>query len=365
VPRRYRPILVRAPLTFAQPLIPSAPASLLLIQNPRAALPAVRLASVSPVVHGSAAEVSWTPVYDLFESGADDAEFVAEIDDDGRAHLRFGDGRYGRAVEVGMTFSATYRAGNGRAGLVGAETIVHAWFRSGTNDLFELVRNPLPSSGALEPEPVADVKMRAPIAFRKDLQRAITADDYATLAKYLRFPERNPRVQNAAGSLIWSGSWYEADVAVDPFGSATLGDMLRGSITGSLERYRRMGHDLRVGGAQLVPLRLELDLCIKPDYLRAHVLAAVREAVLRLFQPDNTTFGEAVYISRIVAAVMAVDGVLEVDVKRLERLADVAKGVAPESGILKLKPFEIARLDNDPAIPENGILAFGNVRGGR
>ena len=156
-----------------------------------------------------------------------------------------------------------------------------------------------------------------------------------------------------------------------------LGGSSEGCLQLVLRRLEPEQHDAAAKGVvpgdhvsdgmpgRFVPLRLELDLCIKPDYLRAHVLAAVREAVLRLFQPDNTTFGEAVYISRIVAAVMAVDGVLEVDVKRLERLADVAKGVAPESGILKLKPFEIARLDNDPAIPENGILAFGNVRGGR
>ncbi|HEU4886814.1 MAG TPA: putative baseplate assembly protein, partial [Thermoanaerobaculia bacterium] len=303
--------------------------------------------------------------YDLLDSGPDDAEFVAEIDDDGRAHLRFGDGWNGRAVEVGMTFRARYRTGNGRAGLVGPEGIVHVVYRNGSSEVIARVRNPLPSTGASAPEPVAEVKMLAPMAFRKDLQRAITGEDYATLAQYLRYPVRNPAVQGAAGSLVWTGSWYEANVAVDPFGSSTLGDPLRNAISGSLARYRRMGHDLRVDGARPVPLRLELDLCIKPDYLRAHVLAAAKDALRRFFHPDNLTFGEAVYISRIVAAVMAVDGVAEVQVKRLERIAQKTPGTPPENGILTLGRNEIARLDNDPAIPENGILSFVNVRGGR
>jgi len=370
VARRYRPALREAPLTFAQPLIADAPASVLLQQDPRAAVAAAYLTSDAPRIHGSDEDLRWSAVYDLLDSGADDAEFVAEVDDAGRAHVRFGDGDAGRAVETGMVFTARYRVGNGRAGLVGPDAITRAVFRRNpVNGLIKAVRNPLPSTGAVEPEPIAEVKMQAPTAFRKDLQRAVTAADYATLARYTRFPVRNARVQNAAASLAWSGSWYEAGVGVDPLGTATLEEVLRATIESSLGRYRRMGHDLRVGGARSVPLRLELDLCIRERYLRAHVLVAVREAVQRFFSPDNVTFGEAVYVSRIIAAVMAVDGVQEVHVVRLERISQKTIGAeldAPAStGVLRLRPNEIARLDHDPAQPENGFVAFRDVRGGR
>jgi hypothetical protein len=371
IARRYRPALKDAPLTFAQPLIDDASANALLTQEPRAAVAAAVLKSeTDSKTTCTSGSLVWHPVYDLLDSGPDDAEFVAEIDDTGRAHLRFGDGDTGRAVEIGMSFTATYRTGNGRAGLVGAETIVHAvWRQNPVDNLIRRVRNPLPSAGAVDPEPVAEVKMYAPAAFRNDLQRAITAADYATLARYTRFPIRNPRVQNAAGALVWSGSWYEADVGIDEFGTATLEEVLRTSVTSSLGRYRRMGHDLRVDNARSVPLRLELDLCIKEHYLRAHVLVAVREAIQNFFAPDNVTFGEAVYVSRIVAAVMAVDGVKEVEVVRLERIAqresDPPLAAPSSSGILRLRPNEVARLDHDPAQPENGFLTFRNVRGGR
>lgn len=368
--RRYRPAFAEAPLTFAQPLIAGAPASVLLQQDARSAAAAASLTSDAPRIHGSDEDLRWTAVYDLLDSGADDAEFVAEVDDAGRAHVRFGDGDAGRAVETGMVFTARYRVGNGRAGLVGPESIRKAVFRRNPiNGLIKAVRNPLPSTGAVEPEPIAEVKMHAPAAFRSDLQRAVTAADYATLARYTRFPMRNPRVQNAAASLAWSGSWYEAGVGVDPFGTATLEEVLRATIETSLGRYRRMGHDLRVGGARSVPLRLTLDLCIREHYLRAHVLVAVRQAIQRFFAPDNVTFGEAVYISRIIAAVMAVDGVKEVGVVQLERIAQ--KTIGPEleapssTGVLRLRPNEIARLDDDPAQPENGFVTFGDVRGGR
>ncbi|MEA2871008.1 MAG: hypothetical protein QOH67_984, partial [Hyphomicrobiales bacterium] len=271
-------------------------------------------------------------------------------------------------------FLATYRIGNGRAGLVGAEAIFHVVV-GGFSDVITGVRNPLRSTGAVDPQPMAEVKMFAPGAFRKDIERAVTAEDYATLAQYVRYPERDPHVQSASGALRWNGSWYEADVAIDALGTADLDPSLRAEIQRRLYRYRRMGHDLRVGAAGLVPLRLELDLCVKPDYLRAHVLAAARSALSNralpggrrgFFHPDNLTFGAAVYVSRIVAAAMGVEGVAEVEVVRLERLEhdrranpDLAKG------LLALAPGEIARLDNDPAVPENGILTFRNVRGGR
>jgi hypothetical protein len=431
VPARYRPRLANAPLTFAQPLDARASATAAVHQSPRAALPAITLTAIPPSFNGvdplftarqlreletlakalvhpesdlldslrrrltadvrkkidegkydetffkafdanlRALTEEWSPRGDLLDGGADDAAFVAEVDDAGLAHLRFGDGDCGRAVDVGMQFVATYRAGNGRPGLVGPESIIDVVFRGGSSNVITRVRNPLPAAGAVDPEPIAEVKMFAPGAFRKQLARAVTAADYATLAQSLT----SGRLQSASASLRWNGSWYEADVALDPLGTSDVDPSLSSSVGSMLRPYRRMGHDLRVGAAGIVPIRLELDLCIKADYLRAHVLGAVRDVLSSrvlpggkrgFFHPDNLTFGAAVYVSRIIAVVMAVEGVAEVHVWRLERLEhkkrknhDLAKG------LLKLRPNEIARLDNDPAAPENGILGFRFVRGGR
>jgi hypothetical protein len=308
----------------------------------------------------------WTPRGDLLESGGDDEHFVAEVDDAGLAHLRFGDGDAGRAVEIGMEFAATYRSGNGRAGLVGPESIVHAVVLRGATGDLERVRNPLPARGAVDPESIAAVKAFAPSTIRGTLQRAVTAEDYAVLARSLRYPERDPRVQAANGRLLWNGSWYVADVSVDPFATPVLAPALRQEIYMRLQRYRRMGHDLTVDGADVVPIRLDLELCVHEDYLRAHVVAAVRAALAALFHPDNLTFGGAVHVSRIIAAVMAVDGLVKVCVAKLERLDQEERG-NPDlpKGLLKLRPNEIARLDADASMPENGILTFSAVRGGR
>jgi hypothetical protein len=248
--------------------------------------------------------------------------------------------------------------------------------------------------------------MFAPGAFRAVLERAIIADDYATLAadNDRRLEERYAdaatsdaatagpdsfclapfsRVQHAKATLAWTGSWYEALVAVAPAGTDQVDPQLLQEITSYLEPYRRMGHDLAVQAASYVPLDLALTVCVLPNYLRGHVEAALLDVFsnrvlpdgrVGFFYPDNLTFGQGIYVSQIVAAAHAVPGVQSVQVARLERYeigepaltppVEPATEEVPPLGVLTIGPLEIARLDNDPSFPENGRLDL-DLRGGR
>ena len=55
----------------------------------------------------------------------DAPEFVVEVESNGEATLRFGDGVHGRRPETDTSFEATYRVGNGVAGNVGRGAIAH------------------------------------------------------------------------------------------------------------------------------------------------------------------------------------------------------------------------------------------------
>ena len=151
----------------------------------------------------------WNPRPDLLGSLSDDLQFVVEIDNEGRAHLRFGDGDLGFRPEAGTRFIASYRIGNGPAGNVGADTIAILVMRkTKLSGLTLTARNPLPAKGGTPPEPISEAKLYAPGAFRNTLERAVTASDYATLAT-------SPG-NLARADFRWTGSWYEARVAIDP-----------------------------------------------------------------------------------------------------------------------------------------------------
>ncbi|HVO44306.1 MAG TPA: hypothetical protein VMT34_16890, partial [Aggregatilineales bacterium] len=123
VPRRYRPRLSDYPVTFSAPLQVSRGASTLPGQDPRQALPAIRKLTGTLSTPNGQIAVDWQPQRDLLSSQTDDYDFVAEIEDDGGARLRFGDGELGHQPPAGMHFIATYRVGNGTVGNVGAEAI--------------------------------------------------------------------------------------------------------------------------------------------------------------------------------------------------------------------------------------------------
>ena len=425
-PGPFCPVLQQIPLTWAAPLPACYCATPILTQDPRQALPWVTLTDTITTPQGEVTTM-WTPLPDLLESGPNDTNFVVEIDNAGKAHLRFGNGDEGKKPDAGSSFTATYRVGNGTDGNVGAETIVNLVFTALTETGATLLpRNPFPACGGTAQESMDDVRFFAPYAFQDVIERAITADDYAALAADnarrlasrpdLMAPpapaplpvatesdsdpreseeEEGPpaeaplpadlclipfaRLQNAKCTLRWTGSWYEALVAIDPLGTETVPSELLAEIDAYLEPYRRIGHDLAVCAPAFVALDLGLSICVAPNYQRgqveATILGALGNGVMPngkrgLFNPDNLTFGEGIYVSPIIAAVQAIPGVVEV---QLTRLAPYLPGSAapttrpdfvPKNGVLTLGPFQIARLDNDPSAPMNGRLTL-LLRGGR
>ncbi|SHF09923.1 putative baseplate assembly protein [Streptoalloteichus hindustanus] len=344
--------------------------------------------------------LEWTPRRDLLASGPRDRHFVGELEEGpdgvGRLALRFGDGRHGARPPAGATFEVAYRVGNGVAGNVGPEAINHLVLccaatlsapdedengseGSGGDVRSEgvtRVRNPLAAVGGIEPEPMDEVRQLAPLAPRRTLLRAVTPADYAELAA------RVPGVRRAAAEIRWTGSGREVRVAVVPatplrstvdrHPANTPRPALLEAVARELETVRRIGHAVAVGPARLVPLDVELTLCVAPGYQRGHVLTAVRAALgtgvlpdgrLGLFHPDLLGFGEPVRVSRLVAVTAAVPGIVSARVTRLRRRFGRDTGELAD-GLLRLGPLEIAQLDNDPDRPENGRLSLV-IGGGR
>ncbi|MFI1255297.1 putative baseplate assembly protein [Streptomyces netropsis] len=364
------------------------PAARALRSDPRAALPRLLLQPVAPAGgdgpgHGkkqrpaegrtqqtvrrqAAGSAPWTPCRDLLGCGPRTRHVVAETDDAGVVTLRFGDGRAGCLPVPGTKLRAEYSVGNGRVGNLGPGAINRLAFRTLRPGGITRVRNPLPATGGTDPEPVTDVRRAAPREPFRRLLRAITADDYAALA------QQQPGIQRAAAALRWNGSWYEADVALDAHGTADAPRELLDGVRQALHRYRRIGHDVVTGQAVQVPLDVALTVRVDPHHIAGHVkqalLSALRPGPLPgggrgFFDPDALSFGTPVPASRLIAAAVAVPGVRHAEVTRLRRLHGTGPAV-PDDGVLRMRPLEIARLDDDSARPENGLLDL-TLEGGR
>jgi predicted phage baseplate assembly protein len=298
---------------------------------------------------------------DLFESDPDDRHFVADVEDDGIATIRFGDDDYGERPVEGAKFSATYRVGNGIGGKIGTEAIDHII----TNDAgAEWATNFTPAIGGIDPETLEHARQSAPAAFRIQ-QRAVTEADYAEVT------QRRADVDRAAATFRWTGSWYTVFDTVDRRGGGAVDDAFQADMRGYLARYRVVGRDIEVDVPRFVSIDIALTICVRKRHFRSDVQLALREvftAGLRrdgtpgFFHPDRFTFGQPVVLSTVVAAAASVEGVDAAFVTRFQRQNDAASdGIA--KGILPMARLEIARLENSRDFPEHGVLNL-TMRGG-
>lgn len=361
IPVRFRPQLQQAPLTQAarQPFDASASAAAAMDWSMSDVLPQIVLSSVT---NGTPA--TWQSHRTLLNSGPNATDFVVEVDDDGRASLRFGDAAHGIRPKTGTQFSAAYRIGNGSAGNVGGDSIVHIVASQADLAAIDSVRNPLPAAGGIDPETPDDVRRNAPEAFRRQ-ERAVTPEDYAEVT------ERFPGVQRAAATTRWTGSWYTQFITVDPAAGVDSGK-LRADLLPFVDRYRMAGQDLEFNDPHYVSLELKLNVCVQPDYFRADVKAGLLDALSSrllpggkrgLFHPDNFSFGQTVYLSEIYAAAHAVPGVASAQVVTFQRQGTDDPSYL-DSAQLPIGRLEIARLENSRNYPEHGVLRL-DINGGK
>jgi hypothetical protein len=368
-PARYRPRLKKSPLTMAATITKTetleGAATRIWFDPAASASSAFRweMRQVLPYVGLTKELEEWTVQRDLLSSDEFAPDFVAEVEEDGLATLRFGDDQYGLRPAAGDLFKATYRVGNGARGNIGADSIAHVVT---TTAGVMKVNNPLPAQGGIEPESIEHVRRSSPFAFRRQ-ERAVTPEDYAEVAG------RHPEVQRAAATLRWTGSWYTVFLTVDRFGGRDVDEDFEIEMLRHIERFRMAGHDVEIDAPRFVSLEIVIHVCVKPEYFRSNVLKALLDVFTSgtrtadgqrgFFHPDNFTFGQPVYLSAIVAAAQSVEGVRFVEVKKFQRQGTDTEQYK-QKGQLDIGRLEIARLSNDPNFPERGVLTF-EMEGGR
>jgi hypothetical protein len=351
-PLRYRPYLSKPQMTHAytlsDPTSPSLSAVATLTQDPHVATPCVTLAP------------DWHPKNDLLGSTYYAHEFVVEMDENGFAQLRFGDGKLGAKPDPDLI--ATYRVGRGLLGNVGSEAIVQVMTSiTGITN----VRNPLPAMSGVDPESITAVQQYAPQAFRVQ-QRAVTEADYATIA--MRYPE----VQRAVASRRWTGSWYTVYLTIERVFGRAIDQTFRDGLTAFVEGYRLAGEDLEISPPVYVPLNVQLVICCADGYFRDNVEKALLQIFSSSAQADGTpgffapgqfVFGQPVYLSQLVQKAMSVPGVQWVDtdptnVDFVFQRANQSPAGEIQQGFISMGTVEIAQCMSSPSQPESGQLTL-------
>jgi hypothetical protein len=371
---RLRLKLARAPLAhidseiyaLTRPVQPNSPGS----TSAAADFTARSSRSISSlVVKVGDDPLPWEQRTSLLGSGQDDRVFRVEIDDSGEATVVFGDGVFGRVPPVNAAITATYRVGGGAVGNVGANTLTKAY----PEDIPESnvqVTNPLPATGGRDLESSDHARRFGPATFRQPLV-TVSAEDYQNAA--LSFVDSSGRkaIQRANASFRWTGSWLTVTLAVDPLGTGILTPDLEQGLVNYLQTKRLAGRDLEIVPPVDVPVDLAIQFVAIAGSNQGDVEQALLEALSnsdlpdgsqRFFHPDNFTFEQNLYVSKIYGAVLAVPGVRSAQITRLAQshAADPDKetSVNLARGFLAVGTDQVIRLDNDRNFPQNGTLTI-------
>ena len=245
-----------------------------------------------------------------------------------------------------------------------------------------------------QPERMDQARQAGPRAIRTQ-HRMVTLDDFAVRL------EEHPLINRAHAWQEWGGSWLVIRVAVIPAQRRDLDDQdttyaddlwaltqqfhaerdiplpplpedppypsLRSILHPCLEAYRMAGQAVEMDRAVEVGVVMHLSVQVAVNYYQSEVRAAVEQALGTgpegFFAPGRLRFGEDLWASDIVQALMALDGVSNVCINRFKRLGDRFPDQA-SSGRIPLEGLEVAICDNLPEAPVRGYYRLA-LQGGQ
>jgi uncharacterized protein YbjT (DUF2867 family) len=316
--------------------------------------------TVQVTVTPSVGSPNWTEEHDLIHSTSSDQDFVVETDENLRSLVRFGNGTNGEALPENAVVTCSWLFGYGPDGNVGADCLTH--FDSPAPAA--ICWNPFDITNGLAPETPATIMRRVPEAYLYLQQRAVTLADYVACA------EEVDGVQAAYASYAWTGSWRTVRICIESEGRFTLSEDLRAAVEQSLEALHLIGEDLEIRAPEYVPLKISVSLCVSADFWIEQVSPVViqafsdgytAEGASAFFNPDNWTFGQALYASQIEGVLQGIEGVEHVI------SISIQQWWSPwiqSSEVMTVAPNQIIEVQSDPSEIEKGWIDF-DFEGGR
>jgi hypothetical protein len=288
--------------------------------------------------------VLWHEAPNLLELGPRDRKYVLRRDDESSTTVQFGDGVHGARLPSGIeNVEGVYRKGIGLPGLVGEEGISLL----ATRPLgVKSVTNPVPATGAADPELRDQARRNAPIT-------VLTLDRIVSLRDFEDFARSFSGIGKAQARTLWDRGTRLVHLTVAAAGGRTVdpGSALYKNLRAAMDRLRDPFQALRIESFDPLPFQLGARVRIDPDHPTEAVLERVRAALSEAFSSEAREFGQSVFLSEVMAVIQRVEGVVYVDVETLHL---ETQGATLEDRILALP----ARIDDAGKVQEAQLLTL-------
>jgi hypothetical protein len=277
--------------------------------------------------------VRWDETPVLYGLGPRSRGYIVRRSDDNVATVIFGDGQQGARPPTGTeNIVASYRSGIGLVGLLGAGRLT--LLRERPLGIVS-VNNPLPTSGAADPEHRDAAKQNAPLT-------VLTMERIVSLRDFEDFARAFAGIDKAQSIARWQGDRQRVVVTVAPTNgdeSPALVKNLIDAITSATEP----GLDVSVCSYRRRYFDLEAAVRVDPAYFADDVRDAARRAVLAAFAFEPRSFGQPVTAAEVVQVIQAVPGVVATYLGALYPLEDDIEVKIAEGADQPLEPVLLAR----------------------
>jgi uncharacterized phage protein gp47/JayE len=256
--------------------------------------------------------VTWTEVGDFAFSASTDRHYTL---DHSSGNLTFGDGVRGMVPPKGTNNirAHRYRSGGGVKGNVPAGSLTTL---QKARSAIKAVTNTVPAQGGVDADTLDVLRSLGPRRMRAG-DRAVTADDFATLAL--------ASSQRVVRATAYSGTTSPLTVAVLPRESDPE-PTVTSELVGEIEAYLRaralflVADSVVVIGPSYRPIAVEARAAIAAGARRSDVQAALDAALASFFaplgsptHPDSWDFGATVTAAAVATALATARGVVTID----------------------------------------------------
>jgi photosystem II stability/assembly factor-like uncharacterized protein len=258
-------------------------------------------------------DVLWQESPNLYQQPPQAPIYIARIADDQSVTVTFGDGKSGNRLPSGReNIVAIYRTGIGLAGQMKAGQLSLLKTRPLGIDK---VNNPLPATGAANPETMTEARVSAPLTTRT-LDRIVSLQDYEDFARSF------VGIGKAHTVALWTGNIQQVHITIGAIsGQAVLPETsLYENLVAAIENVRDPLQPVQVDSYESLRFNIAAKLLIDSRYLPDKVLAQVTALLKNRFAFELQSFGRALTAAEVIATIQSIGGVVAVDLDALHRL---------------------------------------------
>ncbi|MDP8993230.1 MAG: putative baseplate assembly protein [Actinomycetota bacterium] len=289
--------------------------------------------------------VGWEEAPALYGVGPRSRAYMVRREDDGRTSVIFGDGSNGARPPTGTeNVVASYRSGIGAAGMLDEDKLTLLQTRPLG---IQSVNNPLPASGAEEPESRDEARANAPLTV-VTMDRVVSTRDVEDFARVFAGIGKAHAVEMRRGEL----SFVHLTVAAANGDEVATTSNLFVNLVKAIDSVRDQTMPVVVESYDRLYFNLAAEVLVDSRYVPERVLGAVRSALGRTFSFERRSFAQPVTAAEVITVVQTVPGVVATDLDRLYPVHEDQPEAVPArvlSQVLSARPARLTETGTQPA----------------